>query len=111
AVEVSVDDGENWAPVDVADFGAAVKGRVAALVRIRFAQALTALKLEAVVQNNPCVLPYLSPGRNAVAVSVADPGALGANRLVVTYAYRLGSRTSSMEQLCEQGKRIAKQVD
>ena len=111
AVEVSVDDGATWAAVDVADFGAAVKGRVAALVRIRFARALTALKLEAVVQNNPCVLPYLSPGRNTVAVSVADPAALGANHLVVTYAYRLGARTSSMEQLCEQGKRIAKQVD
>ena len=48
------------------------------------------MKLEAIVQNNSGALPYLSPGKNVVTVSVADPKALGDNRLVVTYAYRLG---------------------
>jgi len=42
-------------------------------------------------------------------VSVADPKALDKNRLVVTYAYRLGSRTKSFEQLCDEGKEIARQ--
>jgi len=54
-------------------------------------------------------LPYLSPGKNKVTVSVADPKALGQNSLVVTYAYKVGSRAKSFEQLCDQGKEIAKQ--
>ena len=44
-----------------------------------------------------------------VAVSVADPKALGDNKLVVTYAYRLGSRSKSFDQLCDEGKDIARQ--
>jgi hypothetical protein len=86
AVEVSVDGGKTFKPAELKDFGAAVKGHLAALVRIGFKKALQSLKLEAVVQNNPGALPYLSPGRNQVTVSVADPAALGPNRLVVTYA-------------------------
>ncbi len=73
-----------------------------------FKGPLTALKFEVIVQNNPCALPYLSPGKNTVTVSVADPAALGKNKLVVTYAYRLGSRVWSMEQLCENGYEIAR---
>ncbi len=108
-VEVSVDGGKTFKAVELGNFDQAVKGNLAALVRISFKRPLTALKLEAIVQNNPCALPYLSPGKNAVTVSVADPGALGNNRLVVTYAYRLGARALSFEQLIQQGKRIADQ--
>ncbi len=108
-VEVSVDGGTTFQVADVQDFSAAVKGRLAALVKVTFSEALTALRIEAVVQNNPGALPYLSPGRNVVTVSVAEPQALGDNRLAVTYAYRLGSRAKSFEQLCGQGKEIAKQ--
>ena len=110
-VEVSVDDGKTFKAIDLKDFGAAVKGRLAALVKVGFKESLKALSFEVVVQNSPGALPYLSPGKNTVTVSVADPKALGENKLVVTYAYRLGSRTSSFEQLCEQGKRVAKQID
>ena len=46
-----------------------------------------------------------------MTVSVGDPKSLGDNKLVVTYAYRLGSRSKSFEQLYEQGKEIAKQHD
>ena len=67
------------------------------------------LSIEAIVQNNPGALPYLSPGRNLITVSVADPKALGNNKLAVTYAYRLGARTKSFEQLCDEGKEIARQ--
>jgi hypothetical protein len=108
-VEVSVDGGKVFKPVDVKDFGAAVKGQIAALVKITFKDALKSLKLGSVFQNNPGALPFLSPGRNQVTVSVADQASLGANKLVVTYAYRLGSRTKSFDQLCEAGKEIAKQ--
>ncbi|HET6428330.1 MAG TPA: hypothetical protein VFJ30_07970 [Phycisphaerae bacterium] len=108
-VEVSVDNGKTFKAVDLAGFDAAVKGQLAARVRISFTKPLKSLRLEAVVQNNPGALPYLSPGKNTVAVSVADPKVLGDNRLVVTYAYRLGGRSLSFDQICQQGKRIANQ--
>ena len=91
-------------------FDDAVKGKLVADVKITFRQALKGLKLEAIVQNNPGAMPYLSPGKNTVTVSVADPKALGDNRLVVTYAYRLGSRSLSFDDLCRQGKCIACQA-
>ncbi len=109
--EVSIDDGKTFKAVDLKDFDAAIKGKLAMLVRLTFGDSLKALKINAVVQNNPGALPFLSPGKNVVSVSVGDPKALGDNKLVVTYAYRLGSRSKSFEQLYEQGKEIAKQHD
>ena len=44
-----------------------------------------------------------------MSVGALDPKVLGDNRLVVTYAYRLGSRSKSFDELCEEGKEIAKQ--
>ena len=111
AVEVSTDGGKTFNAVDLKDFTAAVRGQVAARVKITFKKALKALKLEAVVQNNSGALPYLSPGKNVVTVSVADPKSLGDNRLVVTYAYRLGSRSKSFEQMYDEDKEIAKAHD
>ena len=109
AVEVSVDGGKTFRPVDLKNFSDAVKGRIAALIKVTFKDALKTLKLEAIVQNNPGALPYLSPGKNVITVSTANSKALGDNKLVVTYAFRPGSRTKSFEQLCDQGKEIAKQ--
>lgn len=108
-VEVSVDGGKTFKAADLKDFSAAVKGQVAALVKVTFKGALKALRIEAIVQNNPGALPYLSPGKNVVTVSAADPKALGENKLVVTYAYRLGARAKSFAALCDQGQEIAKQ--
>ncbi len=108
-VEVSTDAGKSYATIDLNDFSAAIKGRMSALIRIGFKSALRGVKIEALVQNNPGSLPYLSPGKNIVSVSVANPGALGGNKLVVTYAYKLGSRTKSFDQLCDEGKEIARQ--
>ncbi len=110
-VEVSIDAGKTYKAADLKDFTAIVKDRVAALVKITFSEALKSLKLQATIQNNPGALPYLSPGKNMVTVSAADAQALGENKLAVTYAYRLGYRTKSFEQLCDQGKEIAKQHD
>ncbi len=109
-VEVSVDNGKTFKALELKGFDDAVKGKLAVQVRITFAQALRGLKLEAIVQNNPCALPYLSPGKNRVQVSAAEPKALGENRLVVTFADRLGGRSLSLEQICQQGKRVAQQV-
>jgi len=97
-------------PAAIDEFGAAVNGKVAALAKVGIERALRSLRLEIVVENNSGSLPYLSPGKNTVAVSVADPAALGDNRLVVTYAYAPGYRNVSYEQLCAEGKRIAAQV-
>ncbi len=72
-------------------------------VRIEVKKCLKALRLEAIVLNNAGCLPYLSPGRNKVMVSVADPAALGDNRLVVTYAYAVGCRDKSFEELHKAG--------
>ena len=44
-------------------------------VRIEIEKCLKALRLEAIVLNNAGCLPYLSPGRNKVTVSVANPPA------------------------------------
>ncbi len=109
--EISVDDGKSWKPSMLDDFGAAVAGHVRALARLTFRESLEGLHLQAIVQNNPFALPYLSPGRNTVTVSVADRAALGDNRLVVTYAYRTGARRKSYEQLLVEGKEIARGHD
>ncbi len=56
AVEVSIDGGKTFRAVDLTDLTAAVRGQVAAQIKLSFKTALKALKLEAVVQNNsaPC---------------------------------------------------------
>ena len=111
SVGVSIDGGKTFRAVDLKDFSDAVKGRVAVRVKVEFTRALKALRLETIVQNNPGSLPYLSPGRNTVVVSVADPTSLGDNRLVVTYAYRRGSRSKSFEQMYDEDKEVAKAHD
>lgn len=108
--EVSIDGGKVWKPANIADFGAAVRGQVAARVRLTF-RKLKQLHLDATVQNNPFALPFLSPGKNEITVAVADAAALGDNRLVVTYAYRTGARSKSYEQLFNEGKEIARAHD
>jgi hypothetical protein len=111
SVEISTDGGKTFQAVELKDFTGAVRGQVAAQVKITFKEALKALKLEAIVQNNSGALPYLSPGKNVVTVSVADPKVLGENTLTVTYAYRLGSRSKSFEQMYDEDKEIAKAHD
>ena len=54
-VEVSVDGGKTFKAVELKNFDQAVKGSIAALVKVNFKDPLTALKLEVIVQNNPCV--------------------------------------------------------
>jgi hypothetical protein len=109
SLEISIDGGKTFKPADLKDFTDAVKGQVVALAKVGFKTALKSLKLEVLVQNNSGSLPYLSPGKNTVAVTVADAAGLGDNKLVVTYAYAPGFRTKSFEQLCIEGKEVAKQ--
>ena len=105
--EVSL-DGKTWAPADLADLTKAAYGRYRYLVRITFTKPVTAIELASIVQHNQEALPYFAPGRNTVTLTAANPDALGTNRLVVTYAYCLGSRSATPEQLCERGAEIAR---
>ena len=107
SVEVSNDGGKTFQAVELAKFGQAVQGRYASLVKVGFKE-LKSLRIEAIVQHNRCALPYLSPGKNTISVSVADAKALGDNKLVVTYVYCPGERSRSYEQLAERGYEAAR---
>ncbi len=107
-VEVSTDAGKSWKAAEPADFSKEVAGQYACLVRVALGSALKSLRIEATVQHNRCALPYLSPGRNKVTALAADPRELGDNRLVVTYAYTLGSRSMTPERMTETGAEIAR---
>ncbi len=105
---VSVDGGKSFQPIQLADFSEQVGGRYACLVKLSFAEALSSLRLEAIVQCNRGSLPYLSPGPNRITVAVADPRELGDNQLVVTYAYQEGYRSKSYEELADAGAEVAR---
>ncbi|MDQ3812799.1 MAG: hypothetical protein M3347_02480, partial [Armatimonadota bacterium] len=107
-VELSSDGGKTWKAIQLEDFSAAVAGRYEALVKISFSTVLTALRLEATVQHNRSIAPYLSPGKNAITVSTADAKELGDNRLVVTYAYATGFRSKSYEEMAEEGAEVGR---
>ena len=106
--EISVDGGKTFQPIQLADFSQQVGGKYDCLVKLSFKTPVSALRLEAIVECNRGALPYLSPGNNKVAVSVADPRELGDNRLVVTYAYEPGFRTKSFEELANEGAELAR---
>jgi len=107
-MEVSSDGGKTYKAVDPSSLTDVFGGKYDALVRLTFSKAVKDLRLEIIVQHNRCSLPYLSPGANKVTVSVANPKALGDNKLVVTYAYALGSRYRSYEELAERGENLAR---
>jgi hypothetical protein len=108
AAEISLDGGKTFKAIRLEDFSEEVGGLYSCLVKLTFRKALRALELEAVVQCNRCALPYLSPGKNRVAVAAADPRELGDNRLVVTLAYRTGFRSKSYEELADAGAELAR---
>ncbi len=108
AAEASVDGGKTFKRIKLEDFSEEVGGKHACLVKLSFKGALTALELEAIVQCNRGALPYLSPGKNKIAVSVDGPKEMGDNRLVVTYAYQVGSRSKSYEALADAGAEVAR---
>ena len=64
------------------------------------------MRLEATVQHNRSVAPYLSPGKNVVTVSADDAKQLGDNKLVVTYAYQTGFRSKSFEEIAERDANV-----
>lgn len=106
--EVSLDGGKTFKPIKLDDFSEEVGGQYQALVKLSFAEAIRSLKLEAIVQCNLGSLPYLSPGKNKIAVEVADAKELGDREVVVTYAYHTGFRSKSYEELADAGAELAR---
>jgi hypothetical protein len=66
------------------------------------------LEITSVVQHNQEALPYLAPGNNKITVTAANSQSLGDGRLVVTYAYCLGARDLTPEQVFERDAEIAR---
>jgi hypothetical protein len=102
------DDGQTFAPIDLKDFADAVRGRYKGFLKLTTTKGMKDVRVEVIVQHNRCSLPYLSPGRNQITVSVADPKQLGENELAVTYAYSLGSRDWSHEEFADRGYEVAR---
>jgi hypothetical protein len=113
--EVSKDD-KTWAAADPStslgagpgDLSKAVAGSYRYLVRVTFQKPITAVELTSIVQHNQEALPFFAPGKNTVTITAENPQALGKNRLVVTYAYCLGSRNCSYEQVFDRGAEVAR---
>jgi hypothetical protein len=106
--EISLDGGKTYSKINLSNFDDEVGGRYACHLRLSFSKPVTSLDIKVIVQHNRCALPYLSPGPNKVTVSAADPKSLGDNKLVVTYAYTLGTRSGTYEGLCDQGAELAR---
>ncbi|HEY7427301.1 MAG TPA: hypothetical protein VH682_23910 [Gemmataceae bacterium] len=106
--EISLDGGKTFKEIRLDDFSEEVGGKDACRVKLTFKTALSAPRLEAIVQCNRGALPYLSPGRNKVTVSIADPGDLGDNRLAITYAYQTGFRSKSYEEIADAGAEVGR---
>ncbi|MCY3020758.1 MAG: hypothetical protein NTW87_17210 [Planctomycetota bacterium] len=108
SASLSLDGGKTFKPIKLEDFSDGIGGQYACLVKLSFKTALKSLRLEATVQCSRCALPYLSPGANKVSVSLVEPKELGDNQLVVTYAWQVGSRSKSYEEIADAGAEVAR---
>ena len=106
-VEVSI-DGKTFQPVELAKLSEAINGKYSWQLRLTFNKPLTELEVKSIVQHNSEALPYLAPGKNTITISADNAAALGDNRLLMTYAYCLGTRTATPEDLCDGSKEIAR---
>lgn len=107
ALEVSL-DGKQWQPLAADKLTEHVRGAYRYLLRITFRKPIRALELTSVVQHNQEALPYLAPGNNTITITAANPQVLGNNRLLVTYAYCLGWRDRTPEEIYDRGAEIAR---
>jgi len=101
-------DGKAWAAADLTDLARSVSGTYRYLVRVTFQKPITAIELASIVQHNQEAQPFLTPGKNTITVTAENPDALGKNRLVVTYAYCLGARNCSYEQVFDKGAELGR---
>ena len=107
-VEVSTDQ-KTWKPADLANLTAAVAGKYAYCVRRHVQQAGHQTGTDEHRAAQPVCTAVSGPGQERRLRSrAANPAELGENRLVVTYAYCLGSRSATPEQLFDRGAEIAR---
>ena len=101
-------DGQRWKRVSLGGLTQEVAGSYHYQIRVTFTKPIRALELTSIVQHNQEALPYLAPGRNTITITAEKPESLGPNRLVVTYAYCLGARDATPEEVCQRGAEIAR---
>lgn len=107
-VEISTDKGKTYKPFLLSNFNDAIGGKYGALIKVPVAKPISAIDIEIIVEQNYRALPYLSPGKNEVTVSLAKPEELKDNNLVVTYVFQVGSKSKSFEDYVDAGKEVAK---
>ena len=106
-LEVS-SDGRQFTQVQPQSISEKVRGLYRYWVRVTFSKPIYRLEVISVLQHNQEALPYLAPGRNKITVTVANPELLKRYRLVITYAYCLGWRDRTPEEICRAGAEIAR---
>jgi hypothetical protein len=106
--EVSVDNGKSFKVVALKDFSDVLGGCYSCLLKIPVSKPISSIEVEIIVQHNCRALPYLSPGKNEIIVSLLNPEELNDRQLVITYVFQTGYNSKSFEQFIELGKEIAK---
>ncbi len=84
---VSVDSGGTWRAVEAGDLSAVVRQKYDVAFKVEFTGALVSFSVDAVVEHNRGVLPYLLPGKNLVTVTARNNELPPDATLTVTYAY------------------------
>ena len=95
---VSTDRGATWKPAAAGDIGALVRQTYDVWVKADFRGALSAVKLDGVVEHNRAAQPFLHQGKNLVTVATADNRLPPGTALVVTYEYQEATASAKRDQ-------------
>ena len=90
-LSLSTDGGKTWSVCRAGITTDAVKQRYEVWFKGEFAGALTEFRVEALVEHNRGVLPYLANGRNTITVATGDESLPKGASVTVTYAYQEAS--------------------
>jgi hypothetical protein len=87
-LSVSPDGGKTWQPAQAGDISTLVRQKYNVWVKAEFGGSLSKLALEATVEHNRGVAPYLVNGKNTITVATKDNKVPDGCVLSVTYAYQ-----------------------
>ena len=90
--------GATWKPAAAGDIGALVRQTYDVWVKADFRGALSAVKLDGVVEHNRAAQPFLHQGKNLVTVATADNRLPPGTALVVTYEYQEATASAKRDQ-------------
>ena len=82
ALSISTDNGKTWKPCAAGDISKLVKQRYDVCIRAEFSKTLSSFAINAVVEHNRGVLPYLRPGANSLTASTEAAIPAGASATV-----------------------------